>query len=162
MAKWKRFDSKGVEKIRSAKHGVIYKLHDGIETEIVAASEIFENDSLWYSKKITHYLICKPHKHAEMICRWARTGQPVYVKASDGIWYKCDSNWFIEKEYSFNQQKTKIQYRDYLCRDSVGKVFKETLNKQHSNAEEIEDRDSFIRWIHDDWQEMEVVTKDDC
>jgi len=28
----------------------------------------------------THYLICNPHPLADMICQWARTGQPVWFK----------------------------------------------------------------------------------
>lgn len=28
----------------------------------------------------THYLICNPHPYADMICQWARTGQPVWVR----------------------------------------------------------------------------------
>lgn len=26
------------------------------------------------------YLLCKPHPLADMICQWARTGQPVWIK----------------------------------------------------------------------------------
>lgn len=34
----------------------------------------------------THYLICNPHPYADMICQWARTCQPVYVKTPARIW----------------------------------------------------------------------------
>lgn len=44
----------------------------------------------------THYLICDPHPYAEMICQWARTGQPVYVKVSGGI--VPNNSIFIEDE----------------------------------------------------------------
>jgi len=29
------------------------------------------------------YLICTPHPYADMICQWARTGQPVYVRITE-------------------------------------------------------------------------------
>jgi len=31
-------------------------------------------------EKATEYLICNPHHYADMICQWARTGQPVWVR----------------------------------------------------------------------------------
>ncbi len=34
----------------------------------------------------THYLICQPHQHAEMIERWAHTGQPVWVRTNPFDW----------------------------------------------------------------------------
>ncbi len=30
--------------------------------------------------KVKEYLICDPHPYADMICQWARTGQPVWVR----------------------------------------------------------------------------------
>lgn len=30
--------------------------------------------------KVKAYLICSPHPLADMICQWARTGQPVWVR----------------------------------------------------------------------------------
>ena len=32
---------------------------------------------------VTAYLLCNPHPLADMICQWARTGQPVWYRALD-------------------------------------------------------------------------------
>lgn len=33
---------------------------------------------------VTAYLLCNPHPLADMICQWAKTGQPVYWQDKDG------------------------------------------------------------------------------
>lgn len=55
------------------------------------------------------YLICQPHPLADMICQWARTGQPVWIKIpsphkEDVLHTLCTNNpdWgFPGAEYSF-------------------------------------------------------------
>ena len=47
-------------------------------------SSIFNSDINLYLKIVTEYLICDPHPYADMICQWARTGQPVWIRVTKG------------------------------------------------------------------------------
>lgn len=157
MAEWKKYtgSEEQLKEMKSAAHGYIVRFNDGLECDVRC-----EGLTSFMQSKTTHYLICEPHKHADMIKRWADTGQPVYCKflkvwvefSNDLIWDDRD----FEK-FSFTPPEYTIKYRDYLCKDSVGRGFKETLNKiDKTTPAMIEDRDSFIRWIHEDWQELEI------
>ena len=49
------------------------------------------------------YLICEEHPLADMIERWARTGQPVYWKnKASGKWGECaeKGNWLFRPFYA--------------------------------------------------------------
>ncbi len=67
----------------------------------------------------THYLICDPHPYADMICQWARTGQPVWVKFTFDLEHygRCHSYsepttspvWDLPNaEYSFTEFKEEV------------------------------------------------------
>lgn len=53
------------------------------------------------------YLICEPHSYADMICQWARTGQPVWWRNKDSGETGLCHEYFppfmhpVEFEYSF-------------------------------------------------------------
>ena len=51
-----------------------------------------------------------------------------------------------------------IKYRDYICVDSSGQYFKETLNSVDplKTVERIEMNHAFLKWIHTDWQELVI------
>ena len=115
-------------------NGIIFKYKDGSESHIMYS---IEGVSL---SQVTHYLICKPHPHREMIKRWADTGQPVY----------CNNRllnnpvWHYDNNYSFNKPKKTIKFRNYLREDGSVKVCMCDSNPVY-----------FKEWLGD-WQEVEV------
>ena len=44
------------------------------------------------SETTAEYLICQPHPYADMICQWARTGQPVWVRSNNLCYEDNNSN----------------------------------------------------------------------
>lgn len=60
------------------------------------------------STGITQYLICEPHPLAEMIKRWADTGQPVWIKIFDtyGKTSKTSDYTFVAAYLQFSVYKT--------------------------------------------------------
>jgi len=51
-----------------------------------------------------------------------------------------------------------IKYRDYICVDSSGQYFKETLNSVDplKTVERIEMNYAFLKWKHTEWQVEEI------
>ena len=61
----------------------------------------------------THYLICNPHPLADMICRQARTGQPVWVRIitvgyGAVVMVTTTPDWALDAEYSFTEFREEV------------------------------------------------------
>lgn len=104
IAQWVEYDGSDEQlyEIMSSKYGFI--TDDGVHIECV--SDCIITDILSVGDK---YLLCNPHQLADMICQWARTGQPVWVKegkshARPFIYETNTPDWNIPgAEYSFKQ-----------------------------------------------------------
>ena len=105
-AQWVKYDGseKQIAEIFSANHGVIVKNKSG---DIFEPSVVSRNSKSVLREDFTEYLICSPHPLADMICQYARTGQPVWVKegkshARPFIYETNTPDWNIPgAEYSF-------------------------------------------------------------
>ena len=89
MREWKKFEGtdEQIEEIFNA-GGYDYRNDKGYESSVLRA--VGKRDELiseLNDDNVTHYLICNPHPLADMIERWARTSQPVWVKTSREISY---------------------------------------------------------------------------
>lgn len=78
MSEWIKVDhskaqADAMEMAEYEGHGYILRYEDGTESEARFLH-------LVSSKKITHYLICERHPHAEMARRQFDTGQPVWIR----------------------------------------------------------------------------------
>jgi len=78
---WKKYDGSDeqIVELNNCKNGLLAKNYLGY-----IWPDIYEHFD-FAPIGATHYLICDPHPYADMICQWARTGQPVYAKAIDGF-----------------------------------------------------------------------------
>lgn len=109
MSEWKIYEGtdEQIEEIFNA-GGYVYRNDKGYESSILmAVGKREELISELNDDNVTHYLICKKHPLADMICRQAATGQPVYINLCSGlpndIYVTTRPNWNIPgAEYSFN------------------------------------------------------------
>jgi len=109
-AQWVKYDGseEQIAEMENAKNGFICKNDYGYTWGDVYID--------WSKCPIgaTHYLICNPHPYADMICQWARTGQPVWVKegknhARPFIYETNTPDWNIPgAEYSFTEFKEEL------------------------------------------------------
>lgn len=78
MSEWKEYTGSDEQLIemRNAVNGHIFR--DNLELE--SSSVLYYREHEYVPKTITHYLICDRHPYADMIKRWADTGQPVWVR----------------------------------------------------------------------------------
>lgn len=158
MAEWKKFTGSGeqIKEMNETEHGWIVRLINGVETNICYDRV----DEVLNRMRIAEYFICEPHPHAEMIKRWADTGQPVYkISEYDNEWQLiAKPHWHRDTKYSFNPPKEKkfIEVRDYLVKTSNGEIFKATANKKFNNIKYIDDMNNFVRWLDDDWRKVEI------
>jgi hypothetical protein len=114
MSEWKEYTGSDEQLIemRNAVNGHIFR--DNLELE--SSSVLYYREHEYVPKTITHYLICDRHPYADMIKRWADTGQPVYWRNmiggasgecrvnSNKECHKCYFSpflWPYEYEYSF-------------------------------------------------------------
>src|SRR5574343_583568 len=86
MSEWVEYKGtdEQIEKMRNAEHGFIFRDDNGAESrgildmsDHIVRARLKEHLSTWNA---THYLICNPHPLANMIERWAETGQPVWIR----------------------------------------------------------------------------------
>lgn len=163
MAEWKKFifGKEQLNEIASSKHGFLTRFTDGRSSWPVIYRSISEiEDSI---VNIAEYLICEPHRHAEKIKRWADTGQPVYERPSPNKeWVLVnDPAWNPLWEYTFDVPRKFIEVRDYLYKAGgdeywKGSVHKSQLPKQETLVKNVEAMEGFIRWLDDDWNEIEI------
>lgn len=102
-----------IAEIRNAENGYVLQYESGRQE-----LNEWELDGIWNVlgevDKTTHYLICQPHPLADMICQWARTGQPVWVRYAKVCHFGQTSeyeicnqiatptpDWNMKAEYSF-------------------------------------------------------------
>lgn len=92
----------------------------------------------------------KPHKHAEVIKKWA-DGEKIQVSAGRGPWMHVDKpHWSLDQEYRVKPEI--IKFRVALCQGSHDRY----LMIQEECDENPESRScGFIKWLTD-WQEVEV------
>ncbi len=103
-----------IAEISSCKNGIVFKYEGG--REIINYQ--FDESTNFILPLPTHYLICNPHPLADMICKQAKTGQPVWIKQ------KCNGNlldyalgttapdWNIPNaEYSFTPFEKDIEFK---------------------------------------------------
>lgn len=113
MSEWKKYEGtdEQIEEMLNAEHGFIIRSR-GIESKIT-----HKIDRRGLLVHCDEYLICEEHHLADMICRQAATGQPVWIKkpayaeridtlARTEIYYLYEvtttPNWNIPRaEYSF-------------------------------------------------------------
>lgn len=168
MPEWVKFDGseEQLEMMRTAEHGFKIKYKNNIvgnqdESSIIIANGLQHAVLNHVTQSstgatVTHFLICEPHPHAEMIIEWARTGRPVYFfDTASGEWLPVKKpDWDENTRYSFDPPKEKIKYRVALFRDEAG-----THYTNHTNTEDgenlIQNNGHFVRWLGD-WQEVEV------
>jgi len=76
MAEWKKYigSDEQIVELNNCKNGLLAKNYLGY-----IWPDIYEHFD-FAPIGATHYLICDPHPYADMICQWARTGQPVWVR----------------------------------------------------------------------------------
>lgn len=79
-ARWVKYDGSDeqIAEIKSNTHGYIVRDDLGMLSNRVRVSFDLEGISILPFE----YLICSPHPYADMICQWARTGQPVWVRVT--------------------------------------------------------------------------------
>lgn len=144
------------EDIGRAKYGHIVKYEDGSVSHVF---NIGDERAVTTSKRFTRYLICQPLPHAEMRARHAMTGEAVEYFNGFGYWQ--DTNppaWAKDNKYRFKEpEKEKIYYRNYLAKNSTGEIVVYAARKSDScNPLDYESSCDFIKWIHNDWQEVEI------
>jgi len=107
---WTKFDGSDeqIAELSRAKSGLCLKFEHSQETFVYKLKDISTtNGVVTLSKTVTHYLICNPHKHVNLISQWAMTGQPVWVKEGIDcmrpfIYETHNPDWNIPNtEYSF-------------------------------------------------------------
>lgn len=87
MSEWKKYEGtdEQIEEMLNSEYGFILTA-DGKELMITRkfldcvfdGTKHFER---WLNlREISHYLLCEPHPLADMIKRWADTGQPVWIR----------------------------------------------------------------------------------
>lgn len=117
MAEWKEYTG-APEQIKEIANPKNYLIVDSEYSIFCSPTKvpIDINDEwvkLYFEKsKVKFYLICTPHPYEEMICQWARSRQPVYIRY---INEECDElvmqettkpDWNITgAEYSFTPFK---------------------------------------------------------
>ena len=114
-AQWVKFDGSDeqIAGMKDAEHGFIAK-NITSQSSIMSVKfnqlfihrqkapylpELFGNkleNFLTYNNTV-EYLICDPHPSADMICKWARTGQPVWYRALD---YKSFTGQCLNDEFN--------------------------------------------------------------
>lgn len=102
------------------------------------------------------------HKHADLMIEFAETGRPVqYRFASIGDWKGVTGwediehpSWIPELEYRFKPEV--VRYKRYLYHQGVPivVVLQKPLEIQYES--DIEKSKGFIKWIDDEWQEVEI------
>lgn len=105
MSEWKIYKGtdEQIEEILYA-GGYIIRTYTGYDSAIrMAVGKRKDLISELNDDNVTHYLICKKHPLADMICRQAATGQPVWVRyLGDVIAVTTTPDWNIpDAEYSF-------------------------------------------------------------
>lgn len=105
MSEWKIYEGtdEQIEEMRNAEDGFIIRSR-GIESKIM-----HKIDRRGLLVPCDEYLICEEHPLADMIVRWARTGQPVWWRPINSqIWgteasWSCDYiPWSSNSEYEFS------------------------------------------------------------
>lgn len=109
-AQWVKYDGSDDQllEIMHSAHGYLYRNNNGYESNILTAcGSLINLANELNDDSVTEYLICSPHPYADMICQWARTGQPVYWRSiTGGGTGLCHENFPpfmhpVEFEYSF-------------------------------------------------------------
>lgn len=91
MSEWKEYTGSDgqIAEIKNNKNGYIVRNLNPYDAFILS-SRIRYAFELWGDSMVDfEYLICNPHPLANMICKQARTGQPVWVKMETSTY------WFI-------------------------------------------------------------------
>lgn len=83
MSEWTRYEGtdEQIEEMRNAEHGFITSNTSPIWNKQVVPNR---DAVIKLMSEADQYLICGKHPLADMIERWARTGQPVYWRRKDG------------------------------------------------------------------------------
>jgi len=110
-AQWVKYDGSDeqiadIEFACSDQNGVVLKFANGKQSRIFNYGDTGNIAS--YS--FTSYLICNPHPYADMICQWARTGQPVYIRIDE---HRLDGEWTGYQHYSTNTPDWNIPGAEY-------------------------------------------------
>ena len=152
MAEWLKFD--GSEEHKSMLRGAINgwackQKNSGNEIKNLPQVKCVPFD------EIDEFMIYEPNPHAEMIIEWARTGRPVYRKYQDGIWrIDPDQIWDKHEEYSFDPPREKFRYKAALMKGS--EYYYIAVAYADEGVVGITRNSLFVRWLDDDWQEVEV------
>jgi len=113
MTEWKKYTgaTEQIKELKSEKRRIC-KYKDGTESEVLIWFDTYNHPDYRLRSTIQEdmqmvdtYLICEPHPYADMIKRWADTGQPVWVKINDYTktrYMTTKPDWNIPNaEYSF-------------------------------------------------------------
>lgn len=115
-AQWVKFDGSDeqIAEMVGAKNGFVLRFNGGEDSTIQTIGmwgTMITSRNPAFSSHLTHYLICEPQPYADMICQWAKTGQPVYCRIHVEGYGLCTSasntpRWDVpDAEYSFTPFK---------------------------------------------------------
>lgn len=95
----------------------------------------------------------KPHKHKDMIIAWAN-GEQIQGRSSRGWIDVPDPLWSEDAVYRI--KPTTVGYRRYLFKWEYSSKAQVGVVNSYQDIKNVEGISSFIRWIDDEWQEVEV------
>ena len=85
MTEWIEYtgSDEQIEEMKKAENGFLLRFRDSDVSDIQTIGmwgTMITSRNPAFPSHLTHYLICEPQPYADMICQWARTGQPVWVR----------------------------------------------------------------------------------
>jgi len=91
MTEWKEYtgSDEQIKEMLSSETGFIVDSQSSVfRDKAILKYPITENNRNWLTSLldlsgVKKYLICEPHPLADVICKQARTGQPVYIKTNN-------------------------------------------------------------------------------
>ena len=108
------------------------------------------------------------NKHADLIIEWAETGCAIQCKHPDDInWITLGSSPDWSQDLQYRKKPTVVRYRNFLTNYVDSPAATSTSNNYmvHTHTEEgntdastarIEALPIFVRWLDEEWQEVEV------
>ncbi len=95
------------------------------------------------------------HKHYECIVAWAE-GKTIQARVKDGEWKTLtyQPEWLLHCEYRVKPET--VKYRKFLWRSHEGTMYVLIVHPEDQLREPREKWTRFVRWIDNDWQELEI------
>lgn len=104
------------------------------------------------------YCMNKPHKHRDLIIAWANGAQIQIRYSAEGSWMDTNTpRWYAHYEYRIKPKM--LKYKRFLWKSAVNPDSGVAVHIVCPEGQAREPRDTwkgFIRWIDNDWQEVEI------